>query len=237
MNRQVAEIMAFSLILSAFILGAFFSKAQKPRQIIRVVGSASQEYQSDILKWQITLGTQASQKDMKSAYQNLSFSLSSLKTLLAENQIDAKNLSINPPVSYPVYDQTGKIGSFNIEQNITLTVKDSTMFSKIEALCIDQSKIYEKNILMRNSQLMYYISQLPELKHSIIAEATKDAKLRAVQVAKSSNSKVGKLMNAKVGVFQITEPNSTDVQAYGIYNTSTRLKQISVTVTSEFELK
>ena len=38
------------------------------------------------------------------------------------------------------------------------------------------------------------------------------------------------------GVFQITEPYSTDVSDYGYYNTDTRTKSISVTVTTKFRL-
>jgi hypothetical protein len=37
-------------------------------------------------------------------------------------------------------------------------------------------------------------------------------------------------------VFQITEPYSTDVSDYGYYNTDTRTKSISVTVTTKFRL-
>jgi hypothetical protein len=237
MNSKAAEILAFGMIISAFIFGAFFSKAQKQKQIIRVVGSASQEYSSDILKWQITLGTQSGINDLNSGFKNISASIESLKKLLSENGFNPNDLTINPSYSYPMYDQTGKIASYNLEQTLTFTVKDTTKFANIEKLCLDQSNLYDRKILLRNSQLQYYISKLPELKHNIIAEATKDAKERASQVAKSSKSKVGKLLNARVGVFQITEPNSTEVQAYGVYNTNTRQKQITVTVTSEFELK
>ncbi|WP_232502671.1 hypothetical protein [Candidatus Cloacimonas acidaminovorans] len=48
---------------------------------------------------------------------------------------------------------------------------------------------------------------------------------------------MGKLREARAGVFQITEPYSTEVSDYGIYNTSTRSKSISVTLTAIFKLK
>ena len=139
--------------------------------------------------------------------------------------------------SYPVYDQSGLIKSYNIEQNLVYTVKDTTLFQVIENLNNNPEGLYAKGLLLRNSQIQYFISELPKLKHNIIAEATKDAKQRAEEVAKSSKDKVGKLLNARVGVFQITEPYSTEVQAYGVYNVSTKQKQISVTVTAEYELK
>jgi hypothetical protein len=38
-------------------------------------------------------------------------------------------------------------------------------------------------------------------------------------------------------VFQITEPYSTEVSSLGIYDTSTRKKQISVTASAVFAIK
>jgi hypothetical protein len=48
---------------------------------------------------------------------------------------------------------------------------------------------------------------------------------------------LGKLREARAGVFQITEPYSTEVSDYGIYNTGTKQKSISVTLTAYFNLK
>ncbi|MCL7972923.1 MAG: SIMPL domain-containing protein, partial [marine benthic group bacterium] len=42
------------------------------------------------------------------------------------------------------------------------------------------------------------------------------------------------IASARAGVFQITEPFSTDVAAYGIYDTSSRKKEIRVTVHAVF---
>jgi len=45
------------------------------------------------------------------------------------------------------------------------------------------------------------------------------------------------LISACAGVFQITEPYSTEVAGYGMYNTSSARKNIKVTVSAEFILK
>ncbi|HPV64673.1 MAG TPA: SIMPL domain-containing protein, partial [Candidatus Cloacimonas sp.] len=59
----------------------------------------------------------------------------------------------------------------------------------------------------------------------------------AEEISGSGNTKLGKLREARAGVFQITEPYSTEVSDYGFYNTSTRSKSISVTLTAIFKLK
>jgi hypothetical protein len=89
---------------------------------------------------------------------------------------------------------------------------------------------------MQRNELEYLYSKLPELKKELIGAATKDALDRAKEVTSSAKTRLGKLKTARSGVFQITEPYSTDVSDYGFYNTQTKAKSISVTVTAEFEL-
>jgi hypothetical protein len=49
--------------------------------------------------------------------------------------------------------------------------------------------------------------------------------------------KVGSVLSAQAGVFQIIEPHSTETAAYGVYNTSSRKKEIRVTVHARFSLE
>jgi hypothetical protein len=45
------------------------------------------------------------------------------------------------------------------------------------------------------------------------------------------------MRSARGGIFQSTEPYSTEVSDYGIYNTSARQKDVTVTVTAEFGVR
>ena len=49
-----------SLIISTIILGTFFYITNKNVRTVRVVGHAAREYDSDILKWNITITCQSS---------------------------------------------------------------------------------------------------------------------------------------------------------------------------------
>ncbi len=42
---------------------------------------------------------------------------------------------------------------------------------------------------------------------------------------------------ANVGVFQITEPYSTEISDYGVFDTNTKEKDITVTMNVTFNLK
>ena len=83
----------------------------------------------------------------------------------------------------------------------------------------------------------YYVSTLPQLRVSLVGQAVKDAKARAVEMANSGDSSVGALKSAASGVVQVLAPNSTSVEDYGSYDTSTIQKQVMVTARAVFYVK
>ena len=68
----------------------------------------------------------------------------------------------------------------------------------------------------------------------LLADATDDGFQRARLMADNSGGKVGKLVEAQQGIFQITEPDSTRVSSYGIYDTGTIEKDIKAVVTLQY---
>ena len=237
MNKKCVMIISIALIISSLILGIYYYTANKQINIIRVVGYASGEYDSDILKWRISLGAIAPENAIIQGIQSLANDIRIFSAFLKEKGFDATNIEITPSWNYPNYNRDGAITSFIFEQRIAFTLSDKDRFEEIEKYAIDLIELSDTGINIRNSTIEYYLSELPDLKIEIIGEATKDAVARAEEVARTTNTKLGKLRNGRVGVFQITEPLSVEVQSMGIYNTNTRRKQISVTMTGEFELK
>lgn len=104
-------------------------------------------------------------------------------------------------------------------------------------MALNPSLVVEKGIVLQSSNLEYYPSKLSRIKKELLAEATTDARQRAAEIARSSGDRIARIESARVGVFQITEPYSTEVSDYGVYNTSTREKDITVTVNVSFTLE
>ena len=72
---------------------------------------------------------------------------------------------------------------------------------------------------------------MDELKLQLIEEATQNAKQRIDIMAEGTGGKAGKLLNANLGVFQITAQNSDSEYSYGgSFDTSSRNKTASITV-------
>ena len=78
---------------------------------------------------------------------------------------------------------------------------------------------------------------MANLKIQLLEEATKDAKARANSMLKANRNKVGKIKNVKMGVFQITAPDSNDVADGGINDSSTVEKKVTAVANVTFSIK
>jgi hypothetical protein len=68
-----------------------------------------------------------------------------------------------------------------------------------------------------------------------MAEAMKDAKVRAEALTKAVGGNIGSLVNVKAGPIQFTTPDSTMTADYGAYDTSTIEKTVTATVSVTFK--
>ena len=70
-----------------------------------------------------------------------------------------------------------------------------------------------------------------------MAKASENAKERAKLLVLGSGAKLGKVVSASQGVFQITKPLSNEISDYGVYDTSSVEKQITCVVTIQFAVE
>jgi hypothetical protein len=234
MLNNYAKILGISFIIVAIIFGAFLVKSRQSQKSLRIVGYANKQFVSDLVKWNLTIQKNSETGNLSAGYKTLSNDVNSFKKYLVENGLEESEISIQPISSYPMYDNNGRIASYNLNQNVFII---SDKLDKIEQLALTPDFFAEKGLLLQMSNLSYLYTKLPDLKKQLLSEATKDALERAKEVASSAKVRLGKMREARAGVFQITEPYSTDVSDYGIYNTSTRNKSISVTLSAVFDLR
>lgn len=228
-----AVILALGAILAATIFGAFFHSSRASRDTVQVVGAASERFTSDIIKWQLMLARTVDASVLPSGYAQLRNDVERVRTQLRNAGIPDSAVSVQPVSANPIYNQTGIINSYQVVQGIVVV---STDVDGIERWAMDPGTLLGDGVVMQGSQLEYFYSGLDTLKHNLLASATRDALRRAGEIAGSAGREVGSIVSARAGVFQINEPYSNEVSAYGMYNTGTREKQITVTVHSTFVL-
>lgn len=232
MNGKSAVILAAGIIITAFVLGTFFVSARN-EQSIRVVGQGIKNVTSDIAKWNMNININTSVTNKTDGPSLIQKELLKIKKYLIGNGIDEKDILVDPVNSYPNYGNNG-INGYSFNQRVEAR---SNNIELIEKIALDTEAMANQNIYLQNSDIEYFISNLADIKAEMLALATVDAKARAQEIAKSSGNKVCKLLSARSGIFQIRKPLSTDVSDYGIYNTSSKEKEIAVTVTATFKIK
>ena len=94
---------------------------------------------------------------------------------------------------------------------------------------------------MQNTDPLYLVSNLEEIKMSLIGAATKNAQARAEEFAKNGNASVGAMRSASQGAFYIlpvgASVDSSDYGYGGTYDKSTILKTARVVVTIDYNIE
>ncbi|MCK9584333.1 MAG: SIMPL domain-containing protein [Candidatus Cloacimonetes bacterium] len=229
----------FNLLGIAFIIGisifslAFWQSRQASTNL-RVVGYSSKLFESDLVKWNLSLQKNVGTNELNQGYKTMNADIKAFKAFLTTQGVPDDKISVQPVTSYQRFDNNGNMMGYNLSQNVFILSED---LDKIEDLALNPDFFAERGMVLNDSRLEYLYTKLPELKQELLAAATEDALARATEISGSAKTSLGKLQEARAGVFQITEPYSTDVSDYGIYNTGTRQKSISVTLTAHFSLR
>ncbi len=226
-------IAGICFILGMFVFGQFFMESRKVEDSLHVVGYASKTFESDMVKWTLSVQKNVDLSSLMTGYTSLNADVNAFKQMLMNKGIAEKDINIQPPTSSPTMDNYGQITGYNVNQFLYVLSNDIT---KIQDIALNPEFFAQRSLVLQQSNLEYLYSKLPDLKKEMLAAATADSYARAKEIVGSTKAHLGKLRAARTGVFQITEPYSTEVSDYGYYATTTRTKSISVTVTADFEL-
>ncbi|HPI25179.1 MAG: SIMPL domain-containing protein [Candidatus Cloacimonetes bacterium] len=233
-SKNHLAILGIAFIVGISIFALFFWQSRQAATSLRVVGYASKLFESDLVKWNLSFSKNVETAELSSGYKGMSADLKAFQNYLSAQGIPEDDQSVMPVTSFPRHDNYGNMVGYTLNQSITVLSED---LEKIGELSLNPDFFAERGMVLQNSNLEYLYTKLPELKQQLLSEATSDALARATEISGSAKTKLGKLQEARAGVFQITEPYSTDVSDYGIYNTGTRKKSISVTLTAVFKLR
>ena len=108
---------------------------------------------------------------------------------------------------------------------------------KVPQVCRDVTSLIQQGIEIDSGASGYYYTKLSELKINMLADATRDATTRAEQIVDNANGRLGKLVDARMGVMQINPRGSTDTSAEGNNDTTSLEKEITAIVSVRFEVR
>lgn len=228
-----AAVLSAGLLLAAVVFGLFFHSARQPERTVTVTGAATRAFEADRIKWRLSISRMVAEQDLVAGFEQIREDVAAIRAQLATAGLPDSALTLQPPSAQPLYSPQGGRSGYSVTQPIYVLSSD---IERVEAVALEPGRILSPGMALEYSQLEYFYDGIAALKHALLADATLDAKRRAEEIAGSTDGRVGPMAAARAGVFQITEPYSTDVAGYGIHNTATRKKEITVTVHGEFRI-
>ncbi len=246
MNRNISEkpffypsiVLGISLIIAAVIAGIFVSGIKGGADTITSTGSSKVAVTSDFAKLSGSVVRTASEYDLKSGYSNIASDTKAIEAFLKEKGLTEEEYSIQPVSVNEVYQYNENSQNLPKKYEFRQTIQvNSKEIAKVEDVANSVSSLVNKNVLFQSFGIQYLYSGLAEKRVELLSGAIQDAKARAGEIAKSGGSSIGKLKSSTSGVVQVLSPNSIDVSDYGSYDTSTKEKDIMVTVRATFKLK
>jgi hypothetical protein len=183
------------------------------------------------------LNVSLSSQNVSTAVKQVDADVASLSKYLTQGGIPSEGLTLGAVSTYANEEYnngnaTGRILSYRASRDVTVRSQDVELVSKLSQ---GIGSLLATGINANNYGPQYYISNLPELRPQLMAEAMKDAKVRAEALTKAVGGDIGALVNVKAGPIQITTPDSTMTADYGAYDTSTIEKTVTATVSVTFK--
>jgi hypothetical protein len=135
------------------------------------------------------------------------------------------------PISTGTLSKAGRVTAYKLTRQFEIR---SARVREITGVADHSSALLAQGIPLSADSPQYVYTKLPSLRPQLLAEATKDAQNRARVIVKATGSGLGRLRGVDVGVFQVTSPNSTEVEDYGVYDTATLEKDVTAVVNVTF---
>ena len=237
-------LLAIGMSSAAFIFGIQAKQIGAAKQTITVKGLAEKPVVADYAEWTVGLRVQGS--TFAGALAALRKERPALDTFLdghgfAKDAVKEGNESVSPnmveeeaPGGRTRQVQRGFIAS----QDVLVTSRD---LPRIEAANKSILAFEGDGHPVHHGDPLFLVSNLEDIKMSLIGAATKNAQLRAEEFAKNGNVQVGTMRSASQGAFYIVpvgaEAESNDYGYGGTYDKTTINKTARVVVTIDYNIE
>lgn len=232
-----AAAIAVAVLGSAWILGGAWKSTHPHMQKISVTGLAQRDFTSDLIVWRASFSRKA--MSMKDAYPILRQDAERIRAYLTGKGIPASSIVISA-VSITQEYRTEQIGNrmqdvfdgVRLQQTVTVESHD---VERVEGVSREISELIDAGVELTSQEPQYFYTKMAELKLDLLAGASKDGRDRAEKIAEKAGGRLGALLRAEMGIFQITGQNSNEDYSWGgAFNTSSKKKTASITVKMDF---
>jgi hypothetical protein len=247
MNTPTSRPQLFGLLAGLFLAaGLCFASITFTRtwthlhesQVIDVTGSARKNVRSDLVIWSCQFSTEA--ETLLATNERLKTDLAKVERFLRGRQIT--DYTLEPvqlrELSTRSRDSDGEVVSRRTGYQLTQVIKvRSADIDGVQQLSRDSSQLLTEEVTFVSNGITFIYTKASEAKVEMMAEATRDARTRAEQIATQGGRKLKELRTARMGVVQINPLYSSATSWEGNNDASSLDKTLTATVTATFSLQ
>ncbi len=200
---------AIGLIVSSFIMGKALIDFKSVDRVVTVKGLAEREVNADLVIWPLTF--EDADNDLKRLNQRILKKRDAIAEFLKQAQVSQEDLSFPPPQMVD-FQSTRYVGDnrhrdMRYQARVTVAVRSQQVDAVRKLMqrtteLVDQGIVIVEEDYQNRSEFLF--TGLNEIKPAMIEQATKNAREAAEKFAKDSGSAVGKIKNARQGLFSVT---------------------------------
>ncbi len=227
--------LAAGLVLSAMLGTSAWLKI-KNSQFVSVKGSAQKNIEADLAIWSGSFLVEA--ETLLEAQHKIQADRALVAKFLSDTGVTNVTFA---PIGIEELKATQKSADGFVSQRTTgyrLTQAVSVESTDVDRLDkLDSTPLVEQGVIFSVAPPQFIYSKAGDTKIEMLAEATKDARARAEQIASQGGRTIARLQNADQGIFQITQEHSVNTSWQGENDTTARKKTITAVITATFLLK
>jgi hypothetical protein len=242
-NVAAAVVIAIGVVVSFNILGGAIVRSRGADEMIRVTGSARKEIESDFIIWSGSVSYRAN--TVASAYAAVKSGMGKVQAFLKKKGVKDSEIVTMAITTSPVYvsvkqtvngEETSsqRIDGYELSQSIEVRSSNVDLVDKVSREITD---LIATGVSFNSQSPEFLYTKIQEEKVQILADAAKDARRRAEEIAKSSGGSLAEVRFARMSPLQITPRFSTEVTYDGQNDTTSKEKAITAIVTIGFGVR
>lgn len=234
-------LLAIGMSAAAFILGVQGKSAVSGQQTIAVKGLAQKPIKADSAEWVVRINVTA--PNQAAALKYLAIERKVVEDFLTEQGLGANTWRVDVEYLTAHYEEVfikdvprQVQNGFDAYQNVRISSKDLDKITLANKAILN---LQAANHPVSADAPMYLVSDLENIKMSLIADATQNARARATEFVKQDGVKVGVMKSASQGAFYILPlgGEAGDDSYGGVYDKSTIEKTARVVVTIVYNIE
>lgn len=228
-----AALVSAGIVIGGFFPGYFYYKTKADARSVTVKGLAEKNVSADTGIWDIQFTVNGN--DLEAERNRIDTQAKEITAFLRshgfeDSEIGIGRIEVNDQMSNPYHSSdAAEKARFILTQ--TIAVRSDKVQKIAEAMSLS-NELIGKGIVFSNQSASYFFTKLNDIKPEMLKEATHNAKEAALEFARNSGSKVGKIKKANQGVFSVSAADNPEV-----YEASRINKKVRVVSTVEYLLE